>query len=136
MDIRISPNDGVPIYQQILQQVKYLVASGRLETGEELPPIRVLAERIQVNPNTVARAYRELEVAGVVTKRRTTGTYVSDAGSPLAQEERMRILTDRADALIVEARQMDVDTDTVIDQIRERDAALRPPAEDREKVKP
>jgi GntR family transcriptional regulator len=136
MDIRISPNDGVPIYQQILQQVKYLVASGRLGAGEELPPIRVLAERIQVNPNTVARAYRELEVAGVVTKRRTTGTYVSDAGSPLAHAERMRILTDRADALIIEARQMDVGTDTVIDLIRERDAALRPPAEDREGVKP
>ena len=68
MDIHISPHDGVPIYLQIVNQVKYLVASGRLAPGEELPAIRVLAERLLVNPNTVARAYRELEIAGVVAE--------------------------------------------------------------------
>ena len=78
--IHISSSDGVPIYLQIVNQVKYLVASGRLAAGEELPPIRVLAERLVVNPNTVARAYRELEAAGVVEKRRTAGTFVSEAG--------------------------------------------------------
>src|SRR5437588_7669412 len=108
MHIHISPNDGVPIYLQIVHQVKYLVASGRLAAGEELPPIRVLAEQLLVNPNTVARAYRELEVAGVVTKRRTAGTYVSDAGSPLARRERVKILTERVDALLAEAGQMDI----------------------------
>ncbi|HET6575779.1 MAG TPA: GntR family transcriptional regulator, partial [Fimbriiglobus sp.] len=75
MHIRISPADGVPIYQQIVNQVKYLVAAGRLEPGDELPPIRTLAERLVINPNTVARAYRELEVAGVVVKKGTAGTY-------------------------------------------------------------
>ena len=79
MRIHISSSDGVPIYLQIVNQVKYLVASGRLAPGEELPPIRVLAERLVVNPNTVARAYRELEAAGVVEKRRTAGTFVSEA---------------------------------------------------------
>src|SRR6516225_6690579 len=108
MDIHISPHDGVPIYQQIVNQVKYLVAAGRLAPGEELPAIRVLAEQLEVNPNTVARAYRELEVAGLVTKRRTAGTYVSDAGSPLARRERRKILTQRIDALLAEARQLDV----------------------------
>src|SRR5689334_7628047 len=93
---------------QIVQQVKYLVASGRLKEGEELPPIRVLAEQLIVNPNTVARAYRELEVAGIVAKRRTAGTYVSAAGSPLDRRERLKILTERIDALLAEARQMDV----------------------------
>ena len=92
MEIHLSPNDGVPTYRQIVRQVKYLVASGRLRPGEELPPIRVLAERLTINPNTVARAYRELEQEGVVTKRSTTGTYVSDAGSPLAREECLKIL--------------------------------------------
>ena len=90
MQIHISQNDGVPIYLQIVQQVKYLVASGRLAPGEELPPIRVLAEQLLINPNTVARAYRELELAGIVSKRRTAGTYVSDAGSPLARRERLK----------------------------------------------
>jgi GntR family transcriptional regulator len=125
MQLHISPSDGVPIYLQIVNQVKYLVASGRLRPGEELPPIRVLAEQLLINPNTVARAYRELEVAGVVTKRRTAGTYVSDAGSPLARRERLRILAERADALLAEARQMNVALDQVFQLLRERDEAMR-----------
>jgi len=64
MNIHITPSDGVPIYLQIVNQIKYLVSSGRLADGEELPPIRTLAETLVVNPNTVARAYRELELAG------------------------------------------------------------------------
>ena len=126
MQIHISANDGVPIYLQIVNQVKYLAASGRLAPGDELPPIRVLAEKLLVNPNTVARAYRELEIAGVVTKRRTAGTYVSDAGSPLARRERLKILTERADALLAEARQMDIGTDQVIQLLRQRDEAMQP----------
>ena len=127
MQIHISPNGGVPIYLQIVNQVKYLVASGRLQPGEELTPIRVLADRLVVNPNTVARAYRELEVAGVVTKRRTAGTYVSDAGSPLARRERLKILTERVDALLAEARQLGVDLEELLGLVRQRDALLPGP---------
>ena len=126
MQIHISPNDGVPIYLQIVNQVRYLVASGRLAAGAELPPIRTLAEQLVVNPNTVARAYRELETAGVVTKRRTAGTYVSEAGSPLARRERLKILTGRVDILLAEARQMNIDTEEVVALLRERDGALQP----------
>jgi GntR family transcriptional regulator len=129
MHIRISPNDGVPIYLQIVNQVKYLVAAGRLAAGEELPPIRALAERLMINPNTVARAYRELEVAGVVVKRGTTGTFVSATGSPLARRERVRILTERIDALLAEARQLGFDSEQLFDLIRQRDQALTPPEE-------
>src|ERR687897_1142656 len=103
MQIHISPTDGVPIYLQIVNQVKYLVSSGRLAAGEELPPIRALAEQLLVNPNTVARAYRELELAGVVEKRRTAGTYVSGAASKLARRERLKIVGERVDALLAEA---------------------------------
>ncbi len=102
MQIHISTN-GLPIYLQIVNQIKYLVSSGRLTAGEELPPIRALAEKLMVNPNTVARAYRELEGAGIVEKRRTAGTYVSDQGSPLARRERLKILSERIDALLAEA---------------------------------
>src|SRR3954452_23328070 len=126
VQIHLSPQDGVPIYLQIVNQVKYLAASGRLEAGQELPPIRTLAQQLLVNPNTVARAYRELELAGVVTKRRTAGTYVSDAGSPLARREKLRILTERIDALLAEARQMNVDVDAVVDLVRHRDQAMQP----------
>jgi GntR family transcriptional regulator len=127
MHLHLSPNDGVPIYLQIVQQVRYLVAAGRLVPGEELPPIRVLADQLRINPNTVARAYRELETAGVVTKRRTAGTYVSDAGSPLARRERLRILTERADALLAEAHQLGFDLETVVALLHQRGQALQPP---------
>jgi GntR family transcriptional regulator len=129
MHIHISPADGVPIYLQIVNQVKYLVASGRLAPGEELPPIRALAERLLINPNTVARAYRELEAAGVVVKRGTAGTYVSDAGSPLARRERLKVLTERADALLAEARQMGFPLDEVVELLHQRDELLRPSEE-------
>ena len=130
MDIHISPHDGVPIYLQIVNQVKYLVASGRLAPGEELPAIRVLAERLLVTPNTVARAYRELEVAGVVEKRRTAGTYVSDAGSRLARRERLKIVAGRIDALLAEARSLGIGTDEVIELVRRRDENLQPDPEE------
>ena len=126
MRIHISPADGIPIYLQIVNQVKYLVASGRLAPGEELPPIRVLAEQLVVNPNTVARAYRDLEQAGIVEKRRTAGTYVSDQKSPLARRERVRIITERIDALLAEARQLDIDLGELLEIVKQRDAVMRP----------
>jgi len=124
VQLHISSADGVPIYLQIVNQVKYLVAAGRLAAGDEMPPIRVLAEQLLVNPNTVARAYRELEAAGLVEKRRTAGTYVSDQGSPLARKERLRILTERIDALLADASQMNVPVSEVLKLIEERGAAL------------
>jgi GntR family transcriptional regulator len=125
VDIHISSN-GVPTYLQIVNQVKYLVASGRLAAGEELPPIRVLAQRLLINPNTVARAYSVLEEAGVVTKRSTAGTYVSDSGSPLAKRERLKILAERVDGLLAEARQMNISLDEIIHLLRQRDEAMQP----------
>jgi len=126
MLIHISASDGVPIYLQVVNQIKYLVAAGRLTAGEELPPIRVLAEQLLVNPNTIARAYRELEAAGIVEKRRTAGTYVSDQGSPLARRERVKILTDRIDALVAEAMQMNIVLEDVIKLVQQRYSALQP----------
>jgi GntR family transcriptional regulator len=126
VQIHLSRQDGVPTYVQIVNQVKRLVATGRLQPGDELPPIRVLAKQLIINPNTVARAYRELETAGLVAKRSTTGTYVSDGGSPLARRERLKILTERIDALLVESRQLNVGTDEIIELLRQRDQALQP----------
>jgi GntR family transcriptional regulator len=125
MQIHISANDGLPIYLQIVNQIKYLIASGRLKAQEELPPIRVLADRLIVNPNTVARAYRELEAAGLVEKRRTAGTYVSDGVSVLARRERVKILTERIDALLAEARQMDIHFDELVKLAEQREKAMQ-----------
>jgi len=133
VQLHISSHDGVPIYLQIVNQVKYLVASGRLEAGAELPPIRTLAEQLLINPNTVARAYRELELAGIVNKRRTAGTYVSDTTSPLARRERLKIITERIDALLAEARQMKIDTKELVELIQERDELMQTASSSKEK---
>lgn len=125
MQIHIANNDGVAIYLQIVNQIKYLVAAGRLKPGEELPPIRVLAKKLLINPNTVARAYRELETAGIVEKRRTAGTYVSEQGCPLARRERVKILTERIDLMLAEARQMNVEFDDVVKLIGQRNAVMQ-----------
>jgi GntR family transcriptional regulator len=124
LQIHISSSDGVPIYLQIVNQVKHLVASGRLTPGEEVPPMRVLAEQLMVNPNTVARAYLELERAGIVTKRHGSGTYVSEAASPLSRREKLKLLRERADSLLVEADHLVIGLDEVLDLVRERHETL------------
>jgi GntR family transcriptional regulator len=128
MQLHISAQDGVPIYVQIVNQVKYLIAAGRVAPGEELPPIRTLAEQLVINPNTVARAYLELERAGIVTKRHGAGTYISASGSRLARRERVKILAKRADALLAEAAHLGIELDDVIDLLREQHANMQPEA--------
>ena len=120
MRLRISGVDGVPIYQQIINQVRHLIAAGRLLPGEELLPIRLLAEQLTVNPNTVARAYLELERAGIVTKRHGSGTYVSEKAPALNRREKLRELQQRVDPLLVEAAHLDVDLEDVLELVRER----------------
>jgi DNA-binding transcriptional regulator YhcF (GntR family) len=124
MQLHINSSDGVPIYVQILNQVKHLVASGRLAPGDEIPPIRVLAEQLVVNPNTVARAYLELERAGVVTKRQGAGTYVSENPSPMARREKIKVLTQRVDSLLVEARHLNVALEEVVELLHERQGRI------------
>jgi GntR family transcriptional regulator len=127
MQIHIQAQGGVPIYLQVMQQIKYLVASGRLQPGDELPSIRTLAEQLIVNPNTIARAYRELETAGVVEKRRTAGTFVAEAGSPLARKERLKLLKQRVDQLLVEAFQMGFDLDEVLKLVQQSELNSQQP---------
>jgi len=124
VNIQISLKDGVPIYRQIVNQVKYMVASGQLTSGMEVPPIRVLAEQLLVTPNTVVKAYRELETEGVVYKRRGAGTFISENGSPLKAAEQKRILTERADTLLTEAQQMGYSLDDITTLLNERAAVL------------
>lgn len=120
MQIHLSDTSGQPIYQQVVEQIQHLVASGRLQEGEQLPPVRRLAEQLLINPNTVARAYRELEQAGTVKSRRGAGVFVSGGISPLARREQMKRLRDRVDALLVEAQQFDIPVETVLKLIEER----------------
>jgi GntR family transcriptional regulator len=124
MDITIDLSGGVPIYRQIANQIRYLAASGRLAPGEELPPIRTLALQLRVTPNTIVKAYGELETAGVVRKRAGAGTYISDGLSRLADGERQRIVEQRIDALLAEAHHLNFTADDVLRMVDERRALM------------
>jgi GntR family transcriptional regulator len=77
MLFRPNPSSGVPIYLQLMEQVKHAIETGALRPGEQLPGIRPLAEELVINPNTVAKAYRELEHEGVIELRHGAGAFVS-----------------------------------------------------------
>lgn len=73
---RVEYNSGIPVYRQIINQASAAVAAGTFKTGDQLPTIRALSERLNVNPNTVAKAYRELELKGIIVSERGSGSFV------------------------------------------------------------
>lgn len=78
MIFRVSHSSGIPLYLQLMEQIKHAIETGGLRTGEQLPAIRKLAEDLVMNPNTVVRAYRELEHEGIVELRHGSGAYIAD----------------------------------------------------------
>jgi len=123
MDIRVSPQSSAPLYEQIVAQVKQLVSSGRLRPGDSLPTIRALAQRLLINPNTVARAYRELEVEGIVHSRVGHGTTIADGVSPLSHEARRRLLLEHVATLVTHARHLNFTPEEVVALLHEQFAA-------------
>ncbi len=123
MLIQIQSGDG-PIYQQIVDQIRFRILSGQLLSGDELPTIRGLAESIQVNPNTIARAYRELEHEELIEKRRTTGTFVTDAASKLSATRRRALLTPEIDKLLLIAMHLGIDEPELSELIQSRRQTL------------
>jgi GntR family transcriptional regulator len=113
MLIRINPKDGLPVYQQIMQQIKHLIASGSLAPGEQLPPARELAVQLLVNAHTVSKAYTELEWEGIVERRRGSGTYVAEGGRNLTAQQRADLLAPLVERLVVEAVQLGLSLDEV-----------------------
>jgi GntR family transcriptional regulator len=95
----ISPASDVPIFRQITQQVQQAVATGRLKVGEQLPGVRVLAEELVINPNTVARAYQELIREGVLESQPGRGVFVTERRQVFSDEERERRLQRAAEQL-------------------------------------
>jgi GntR family transcriptional regulator len=92
LDFILDQTSGVPYYRQVIKQVEMAVADGRLGKGAKLPTVRSLAVHLQINPNTVARAYNEMEIRGIVNTQLGTGTFISDKKIDLTPEERKDIL--------------------------------------------
>ena len=81
---------GVPVYRQIIQQIEYAILSGRVQAGDRLPTIRALAVDLKINPNTIAKAYSELEIRGILNKQVGSGTYISGKKPAGAEDARDR----------------------------------------------
>jgi GntR family transcriptional regulator len=129
--IKIDPGDKTPYYLQIIRQVREGVATGKAKPGEELPTIRALAERLEVTPNTVVRAYRELEMAGVVVKRSTNGSFISGKpGSDLGEQERARYLAELRDEFLAKASRVGAGVKELIKLLRQGDQGTHPRVEE------
>ena len=114
LHLQIDPHSGVPVYRQMMDQLKYYVASGTLRPGDQLPSIRELAQKLTVNPTTVVKAYTELAHEQVVEMRHGKGAFVSGEASRLSDREREKALRRLARQLAVEAAQMGATTEVVL----------------------
>ena len=88
--LKPNPSSGVPIYLQLMEQVKHAISTGALKPGDQLPSIRPLAEELVINPNTIAKAYRELEHDGVIELRQGAGAFVSSNAPTKQEAERLK----------------------------------------------
>ena len=118
----LDPRSGVPFYKQIILQIELAIADGRLSTGDQLPTVRSLAVSLQVNPNTVAKAYNELEIRGIATSQQGTGTFVSDKQITLTDVEREKILSELAKSFITKTASYGFSLNEVIQYLKEFNA--------------
>jgi GntR family transcriptional regulator len=117
---RIDGQSGVPVYRQIIDQVLFATASGTLRTGDQLPTVRQLAVDLSINPNTVVRAYRELEIRGVIETQQGTGTFISTKKVKQDEAQRQRRLTQLVSEFVANVSAQGF----TVDEIQERLAEL------------
>lgn len=120
MRFLIDYHSGVPVYLQLVQQVKAAVAAGTLRDGDQLPSVRALAEELRVNRNTVAKAYAEMESEGLVESRQGSGVFIAFAVTPLRRSVRVERLASALDAIIVQAHHLQLSDETLRSLLEER----------------
>jgi GntR family transcriptional regulator len=120
VQFQIATTGREPIYRQLATQVREGVARGRLKPGERLPSVRELSRELVVNPNTIARAYTELEREGVLHTRQGLGVFVAEPSNDLTKAARRRKLLDLIDALLTEAVYLGLSGSDVITAVTER----------------
>jgi GntR family transcriptional regulator len=115
MQIRIDNASGRPVYRQIIDQIKRDIALGRLIKDEKLPTVRQLARQLAINPNTIAKAYRQLEGEGIIVTKPGSGAYIASLDSSLSRTVRKRILSEELERIAVEAFHMQIDRQTLLE---------------------
>lgn len=124
MIVHVNYKSGKPIYLQVVDQVKAAAASGALEAGEALPSIRPLAEELRVNRNTIAKAYSELESLGLVETQPGRGCFLKGNHTALRMPARLKLLAEEVDQVIVQAHNLRVRREELLQLVEERLDAL------------
>ena len=109
----INPYTGIPLYVQVAEQIKKAVITGVIKEGEQLPPVRRLAVELLINPNTIVRAYQELEREGIITTKRGSGTFIAPTAKKLKKEQKEEEITKRIRELLAEARFLELDKEEI-----------------------
>jgi GntR family transcriptional regulator len=117
--ITIDSRSSKPIYEQIIERIKENIIKGILKPGDKLPSVRELASLITINPNTITKAYNELERMKAIEVIRGKGTFVVEDFKPIMDEEKMREIKEHMKKIIIEAHYIGVDKDTLIDVLNE-----------------
>ena len=126
MYLRLDYQSGEPVYRQIVEQLKYKVASGELTPGSKLPSIRELAKQLKINPRTVVKAYEELRAAGLAVMRQGQGVFITDNKATLPNKIRKKQIEEMAKRLFAEATRLGADTEEVIKIIRDTAENMKP----------
>lgn len=108
INFSLCPDNGVPIYRQIIQQIEYAILSERMRPGDRLPTIRSLAVELKTNPNTIAKAYGELEIRGILETQVGSGTYISDK-KPVVEDSLGRKIQEVLGRFLQEMRDLGVE---------------------------
>jgi len=124
---RLDTSSGVPFYRQIIDQVLLAVADGRLTPGTQLPTVRQLAVDLSVNLNTVAKAYREMEIRGIVDTQQGTGTFVSSRRAERKTSERRKALDGLVDRFVSLASSSGFSLDELAETLADRAAKMESP---------
>lgn len=114
MQIRIDNASGRPVYQQIIDQIKRDIALGRLVKDEKLATVRQLAGQLAINPNTIAKSYRQLEQEGIIVTRPGAGAFVASLDSNLSQTVKEKVISEELERIVVEAFHMQIDSRTLL----------------------
>ena len=120
MDFRIDSKSGVPYYRQIIEQVKFAISRGDLPSGTQLPTVRQLAVDLSVNPNTVIRAYKEMEIEGLLETHQGSGTFVTDRQPKIDEMERKRMLDQIITEMLARASSYGLVLDEVLEGLKQR----------------
>jgi len=125
IDFILDPGGGTPFYRQIIDQIKFGIASGNLKTGEQLPTVRALAVKLKVNLNTIAKAYKELEILRILDTQQGSGTFINANGIILSDEEKQKKIHDICKEFLTVAYTYGFSKEDVIQELRNKNLNIK-----------